>query len=42
MMTTSASSLSAIVRATVAPTAPAPPTTVTFLFIRFPLMRQLF
>src|SRR5437762_5608247 len=38
MMTTSASSLSAIARATVAPTLPAPPTTVTFLFIalRFP------
>src|SRR5688500_9037192 len=33
MMTTSASSLSAIARATVAPTLPAPPTTVTFLFI---------
>src|SRR3954467_11004667 len=38
MMTTSASSLSAMARATVAPTLPAPPTTVTFLFIalRFP------
>src|SRR5689334_15736905 len=33
MMTTSASSLSAIARATVAPTLPAPPTTVTFLFM---------
>src|SRR4029453_4381716 len=33
MMTTSASSLSAIARATVAPTLPAPPTTVTFRFI---------
>src|SRR5437763_16707094 len=33
MMTTSASSLSATARATVAPTLPAPPTTVTFLFI---------
>src|SRR5687767_1809654 len=33
MMTTSASSLSAMARATVAPTLPAPPTTVTFLFI---------
>ena len=33
MMTTSASSLSAMARATVAPTFPAPPTTVTFRFI---------
>src|SRR4029079_4914522 len=34
MMTTSASSLSATARATVAPTFPAPPTTVTFRFMR--------
>src|SRR5262245_34568569 len=34
--TTSASDLSAIPRATVAPTLPAPPTTVTFRFIRAP------
>src|SRR5689334_10033375 len=40
MMTTSASSLSAIARATVAPTAPAPPTTVTFLFM-MPLLLSL-
>src|SRR5260221_3055674 len=33
MMTTSASSLSAIARATVAPTLPAPPTTVTLRFM---------
>src|SRR5437870_2281861 len=33
MTTTSASSFSAIPRATVAPTFPAPPTTVTFRFI---------
>src|SRR5262245_44576529 len=33
MMTTSASSLSAMARATVAPTLPAPPTTVTFRFM---------
>ena len=33
MMTTSASSLSAMARATVAPTLPAPPTTVTLRFI---------
>src|SRR5258705_11562323 len=33
MMTTSASSFSAIARATVAPTFPAPPTTVTLRFI---------
>src|SRR3954469_8657081 len=36
MMTTSASSFDAIALATVAPTAPAPPTTVTFLFIYSP------
>src|SRR5688500_8406310 len=36
MMTTSASSLFAIACATVAPTAPAPPTTVTFRFIDSP------
>src|SRR5215210_1012643 len=36
MITTSASSLSAIARATVAPTLPAPPTTVTLRFIRVP------
>src|ERR1700726_30447 len=34
MMTTSASDLSATPRATVAPTFPAPPTTVTFRFIK--------
>src|ERR1700716_3290936 len=34
MTTTSASDLSATPRATVAPTFPAPPTTVTFRFIR--------
>src|SRR5688500_8606532 len=33
IMTTSASSLSAMARATVAPTFPAPPTTVTFRFM---------
>src|SRR5919107_5734938 len=36
MMTTSASSLSAIARATVAPTLPAPPTTVTLRFMCYP------
>src|SRR6185437_10396647 len=42
-MTTSASCLSATARATVAPTLPAPPTTVTFLFIAaFPVASFLF
>src|SRR5690242_10827404 len=38
--TTSASSLSATARATVAPTFPAPPTTVTFRFMQLPSMPQ--
>src|SRR5690606_17509614 len=37
--TTSASSFTAIARATVAPTFPAPPTTVTLRFMRLPLLQ---
>ena len=39
MMTTSASSFSAMARATVAPTLPAPPTTVTLRFMHVLMLR---